>query len=1039
VGLKLNQVTGQFDLVGPNGGLGIITSVSNADGTLTISPTTGAVVASVNTAHNFSWTGSNIWYGASQFINADVTKTPTVPTSGSIGFTSDGSGFFANGTTYSYYIYAYYFDGVNYAYEPLGYYLSSTDPNDSNNYYVDLSWSGSTDANGYIIFDFNNTQYLDAGNVGVYQITPVTSWTAGSPTLTPNTITIPGTPLWSQYLQDYAATDNTILKIAGDATDHLRLRWNYGTLGLGALKFEDSAGNLKYLYANIYGTTALFTGNVTGASIIGTVYPTGMSANQIAYTSVGSALTGISTFTFNGTNMGVGVATGLAKIHSQATTEQLRLSYDASNRWTYTIGSTGLLSMQGVGTGGALTVTPTAGQNINFALSTTGDFIVNTTQFVVDTSAVTVGIGLAAPTSKLHIDAGTGTLSALQFTAGTTTGQLSTDGYHVGITATGIAELRQKENLALNFYTNNSLRVTVAATGETQLVAGTVSLPALTFIADPNTGIYNTADVVAISAGGVNAGYFQTQGTFGYFSIGGTGRVYTAALGKVNIFGTGTASDCPILGIWHNEDVSTSKNAGIITKTRMTSRYLTTSQNIGQNDNSFGNPGVIQWTAWEYTNNTYTTFANPNNEFTGWSYQYYKDNAAYVNLFRIHTSGIYIGAAAASSVPAAKLHVLSTTEQVRTAYDLSNYYTTTVGSTGLVTFDAAGSGSAFTFNDRLGVYTSPSAAVNIGSHTTGYGTIDLYTSIRAISSTGFALAGNGSTHTILNVATGGSLYFNVNASQIGLWNGTGLFVGTTGTVSAAIHAVKTTEQLRLAYDASNYFSTTVGVTGGVTFDAVGAGSAFTFSDKVNLSVRANFASVAGTAVEGDVWSDSTQKALQTFTNGIEQTLSGCIFVQTADKTIANTVTETTLFGTGVGTITLPANFWVAGKTVRMTISGDFADTGTPTGDVKIKFGATTLSDSTALAFAALSGTEQWDLHVIITCRTTGGTGTLETNVIFEYETTTGSSPIQRFDIAGTSTVVDTTASGALDATFQWGTASASNTITSEIALVEVLN
>jgi len=168
-------------------------------------------------------------------------------------------------------------------------------------------------------------------------------------------------------------------------------------------------------------------------------------------------------------------------------------------------------------------------------------------------------------------------------------------------------------------------------------------------------------------------------------------------------------------------------------------------------------------------------------------------------------------------------------------------------------------------------------------------------------------------------------------------------------------------------------------------------------------------------------------------------MSYLAFAQTADKTIANTVTETTLFGTGIGTLTLAANFWVIGKTVRITISGDFADTGTPTARVKVKFGATTLIDSTALSLTALGGTEEWDIHILMTCRTTGAAGTIETNIIFEYETTIGSSPIERFDIPGTSTVVDTTAIGALDATFQWGTASASNTLTSEVALVEVLN
>jgi hypothetical protein len=46
-------------------------------------------------------------------------------------------------------------------------------------------------------------------------------------------------------------------------------------------------------------------------------------------------------------------------------------------------------------------------------------------------------LGLTAPTNKIHVDSGTGTASYSQFTAGTTTGQTSTDGLLVGIDATG--------------------------------------------------------------------------------------------------------------------------------------------------------------------------------------------------------------------------------------------------------------------------------------------------------------------------------------------------------------------------------------------------------------------------------------------------------------------------------------------------------------------------------------------------------------------------------------------------------------------------
>jgi hypothetical protein len=68
-------------------------------------------------------------------------------------------------------------------------------------------------------------------------------------------------------------------------------------------------------------------------------------------------------------------------------------------------------------------------------------------------------------------------------------------------------------------------------------------------------------------------------------------------------------------------------------------------------------------------------------------------------------------------------------------------------------------------------------------------------------------------------------------------------IGSGATVSARLHVIATTEQLRIGYDTSNYYSTTVGSTGGVTFNAVGAGAAFTFSDAVTIT---GLASSSGT-------------------------------------------------------------------------------------------------------------------------------------------------------------------------------------------------
>jgi len=72
-------------------------------------------------------------------------------------------------------------------------------------------------------------------------------------------------------------------------------------------------------------------------------------------------------------------------------------------------------------------------------------------------NANSLAVGLATAASKIHVDAGTGTASSLRFTAGTTTGQTAGDGFTVGISSTGVGEIRQYENLDTLFYTNNTI------------------------------------------------------------------------------------------------------------------------------------------------------------------------------------------------------------------------------------------------------------------------------------------------------------------------------------------------------------------------------------------------------------------------------------------------------------------------------------------------------------------------------------------------------------------------------------------------------
>lgn len=76
-------------------------------------------------------------------------------------------------------------------------------------------------------------------------------------------------------------------------------------------------------------------------------------------------------------------------------------------------------------------------------------------QFFWDNTNNFLGLGTTVPAVKLHQDGGNATATYHKFTAGTTTGVTSADGFDVGVDAAGNAELRQRENLSMLLYTNN--------------------------------------------------------------------------------------------------------------------------------------------------------------------------------------------------------------------------------------------------------------------------------------------------------------------------------------------------------------------------------------------------------------------------------------------------------------------------------------------------------------------------------------------------------------------------------------------------------
>lgn len=181
----------------------------------------------------------------------------------------------------------------------------------------------------------------------------------------------------------------------------------------------------------------------------------------------------------------------------------------------------------------------------------------------------------------------------------------------------------------------------------------------------------------------------------------------------------------------------------------------------------------------------------------------------------------------------------------------------------------------------------------------------------------------------------------------------------------------------------------------------------------------------------------------------DETIPGVFFTQTADKTVTNTVTETTIIGTGStakGTAaalpSLPANFFVEGKTIRVKIGGIYTTplASTPSLIIKVKYGSTVIATVTTSGLAVGANSLRFDGELLITCRTAGVAGTVMTHGDIEYATgVAGTVSIDSLNNAGATTTIDTTTGSALDVTVQWDTATSTRIAKSTVATFEVVN
>jgi hypothetical protein len=167
-----------------------------------------------------------------------------------------------------------------------------------------------------------------------------------------------------------------------------------------------------------------------------------------------------------------------------------------------------------------------------------------------------------------------------------------------------------------------------------------------------------------------------------------------------------------------------------------------------------------------------------------------------------------------------------------------------------------------------------------------------------------------------------------------------------------------------------------------------------------------------------------------------------IYVSTASVTVSNTTTETSIIGSGVGSLTLPANYLTAGKLIRVQAGGTITfPSGTDTITWKLKIGGTIVVQVGAIDPSAGAVTDGgWTFEAWMTCRTIGSSGTVQPHSFAIWRSDGGTTGSVRMgqDNFNSAATINTTVSNALDLTFTWSSSVATRTLVCNTFLAEGL-
>jgi hypothetical protein len=245
-------------------------------------------------------------------------------------------------------------------------------------------------------------------------------------------------------------------------------------------------GNLRAALASLF---ASLSGSAGGQTLIGgTASGENLTLRSTAHATKGAIILGAaSSYDEENNRLGIGTLTPSANVHSMATTEQLRLGYDASNYLSALVASSGLVTLTGT-----LGQYRLSGPTDSQASATLGANLITNGGFTSDLSGWTAGAGWSWSAGVVAHSSGTATLGqSVTVTSGSTYQlSLTISNRTVGSISIALGSASFVESGVATAFTLGTFKRTVVAVN-----SGTVSLTIT-----PTTDFNGSIDNVSLAA-----------------------------------------------------------------------------------------------------------------------------------------------------------------------------------------------------------------------------------------------------------------------------------------------------------------------------------------------------------------------------------------------------------------------------------------------------------------------------------------------------------------------------------------------------------